>query len=291
MKRTALIAVLAISLTMSACGNGDDDDDTTTTTREPSTTSSTVSDTTSSTVPAFTPSAVSGLRVWLRADAGVNSASGNVRIWEDQSGNGLHAARPVVDRQPRLVPEGLNGKPAIRFDGVNDALAIPFNLSKDEHPSLTIFTVFSSEPVERTQFRKLYGHDDRGFDRATGYDNRQRKSFGFFAGTGVKDYFDPVPNAPYLTADVWGPTTFSGYVNGRPEVTDAPQATGNGNATMVLGAIRDESEFPNDTDQARALGLEPWKGLIAEFLIYDRALSQEERQRVETHLKAKYGIN
>jgi hypothetical protein len=179
----------------------------------------------------------------------------------------------------------------VRFDGIDDGLAIPFNLSPSENASVTIFSVFSSEPVPKEQLRKLYGHDDGGFDRATGFDQRASTPFSFFAGSGgAKLYPGVAAGAIVLTTDVWTPTTFNGYVNGQLQVNNAPQNAGAGNATMALGGIRQDTAFPGDQNQARPGGYEPWHGLIAEFLIYNRALATDERQRVETYLKTKYNI-
>ena len=291
MKRTSLIGLLVFSLLLSACG-GDDDKDKTTTTVQATTSTTTAASTTTSTTaaPAFTPAAVSGLQVWYRGDAGVNASSGKVRIWEDQSGNGLHASRPTVSRQPALVSDAINGHPGIRFDGTDDALAVPFNLNGAENASLTIFAVWTSEPVPRDKLRKLYGHDNRDFDRAVGFDSRTRLNYGFFTGSGVQSYFSAPFNTPTLTTDMWRPRTFSGYVNGVVKVNNAAQTTGPGDETMTLGGIRDNTEFPGDANQARALGWEPWQGVIAEFLIYDRSLTDGERQQVEQHLMAKYRI-
>jgi hypothetical protein len=51
---------------------------------------------------------------------------GYVNTWYDQSGNGRHATQTATGSQPLIVSSGSlvteNGKPAIRFDGVNDSL-------------------------------------------------------------------------------------------------------------------------------------------------------------------------
>lgn len=82
-------------------------------------------------VPAVTPPApaapdtLAGLQLWLRGDAGVtydNTAA--VSQWRDQSGSDNHAVQATVARRPQLVREVVRGKPAIRFDGVDDYLAI-----------------------------------------------------------------------------------------------------------------------------------------------------------------------
>ena len=63
----------------------------------------------------------------------VGNDSGFVTAWYDQSGNGRHATQTDPARQPRIVSNGVietqNGRPALRFDGVNDffAMTSPIN--------------------------------------------------------------------------------------------------------------------------------------------------------------------
>jgi hypothetical protein len=62
----------------------------------------------------------SGLALWLRADAGVTAdSSGNVSAWADQSGNGHGGTTAGFGNDPRLVPNALNGQPALAFDGTD----------------------------------------------------------------------------------------------------------------------------------------------------------------------------
>ena len=56
--------------------------------------------------------------------------------WHDQSGKENDAIQTTVSRQPVLVPDTLNGKPVIRFDGVNDELGFT-----DTTP-MSQFTIF-----------------------------------------------------------------------------------------------------------------------------------------------------
>lgn len=77
----------------------------------------------------FSPADIPGLALWLRADAGVLNPAGTAAIngdpvatWQDQSGNARHATQGTTARRPTLVTGVLNGRPAVRFDGVDDLL-------------------------------------------------------------------------------------------------------------------------------------------------------------------------
>ncbi|TMP96860.1 MAG: lamin tail domain-containing protein, partial [Verrucomicrobia bacterium] len=87
-------------------------------------------------VPPASPSAIAGLKVWLRADAVATNdpaqarASGDnsfVRRWNDQSGAANSAEQAADELQPRFVPAvaELNNRPALHFDGANDLLTLP----------------------------------------------------------------------------------------------------------------------------------------------------------------------
>jgi hypothetical protein len=58
--------------------------------------------------------------------AHVGSGSGFVTTWYDQSGNGRNATQTTAGSQPSIVVNGAiitqGGRPAIRFDGINDIL-------------------------------------------------------------------------------------------------------------------------------------------------------------------------
>ena len=66
----------------------------------------------------FSPGNLSGLSLWLKADAGVTLSGSNVTAWADQSGNGRHASS--VDVDPTYNSSDLNGKPTISLSSVAD---------------------------------------------------------------------------------------------------------------------------------------------------------------------------
>ena len=70
------------------------------------------------------PIPTTGLQLWLKADAGVTLNGSKASRWADQSGNGNDAIQPDLPRQPLLVKDALNGKPTIRFDGLDDRLGL-----------------------------------------------------------------------------------------------------------------------------------------------------------------------
>jgi hypothetical protein len=70
----------------------------------------------------FIPPLLPGCVLWLRADLGVTLNAGNVSAWADQSGLGNDVTQATAADQPLLVASAQNGRPGVRFDGVDDSL-------------------------------------------------------------------------------------------------------------------------------------------------------------------------
>lgn len=120
----------------------------------------------------FTPTSVSGLKLWLEADRIVGLANADpVVTWADASGLGNDVTQATGSKQPTYRTNVLNGKPVVRFGGTDDLLvragAPPFsgqcgavflvvNLS-----SVAASTLFSSgdeaADVDRLQVRTTAG--------------------------------------------------------------------------------------------------------------------------------------
>jgi hypothetical protein len=88
--------------------------------------------------------------------AHVGSGNGFVTTLYDQSGNGRNATQTTAGNQPRIVNSGAleasNGKPEIRFDGVNDYLAAASPLIGTTHSLFILFT-----PTIENEFGTVFG--------------------------------------------------------------------------------------------------------------------------------------
>jgi len=67
------------------------------------------------------------LALWLDAEdtASITLNGSTVSQWNDKSGNGYAAAQGTASAQPAYSATGLNGKPALVFDGTSDFMSIP----------------------------------------------------------------------------------------------------------------------------------------------------------------------
>lgn len=182
-------------------------------------------------------------QVWLRADQGMVSSS----VWSDVSGH----QRNATGHGPAGM-DTLNYNPSLLFDGIDDALQIPYSL--EGLSELTIIAVFQSADTT-----------ERGVLGAENFLSRKVK---------------------LTTARVTGPDS-------------AVTSYGNHGQQAVIGALvqnwNDASSLSEDAyillgGTGSGLETKPFKGSIAEVLVYNTALTFMERQQVKTYLAIKYGI-
>jgi len=65
-----------------------------------------------------------GLSLWLQADKGTTLRQDSLLTWADQ-GSEKHDAFSRTSNLPLLVPNALNGLPAVRFNGMNNGMETP----------------------------------------------------------------------------------------------------------------------------------------------------------------------
>jgi hypothetical protein len=71
----------------------------------------------------FSPSDIAGLQLWLKADAitGLNDGDA-VTTWEDSHTSNNDFTQATAAKKPTYQTAEINGKPVVRFDGVDDIL-------------------------------------------------------------------------------------------------------------------------------------------------------------------------
>ena len=248
------------------------------------------------TVQAVSPDALPELQLWLKADAGITyDTQAFVSRWADQSGNGNDATQSDDDAEPTFVRNALNGKPVVRFDGEDDYLAIN-NLHYETQGEISGITIFalvksssSNEQIiasfDRSEYWRLALKDDRG-PQNIGWDTRPSTG-------GVNDLStaDSHADGAWHLIAAWFSAGESPdkqiFVDGE-QVAAADAHGGNsvGRGTTRFGFIGVGSEA-GSFDGSRG-PLEFLKGDIAEFLIYHRALPDDERRQIERYFIEKY---
>jgi phage gp36-like protein len=216
-------------------------------------------------IPTATPTSsppISGYNAWLRADVGtVLDASNKILTWQDQSGNGNHFSQPNPDQRPTIDATGLANQAAIRFDGVDDGLwgVETMNIGR---PS-TVFVVY-----ERLSGDGYVLQNSTGGQWYIAGSHFYSDGLVRNAGTGVNEEVVAV-----MTNSTTGTTV---HVNGSDWTQDASHTTP-APGRLALGGGNGRNYDPIDC-------------LVAEVIVYDRALSDAERQEVEAYLAGRYTL-
>ena len=234
-------------------------------------------------VQAYVP-APPALAAWFKADAITGLVEGaSVEIWSDSTGNGFDATQGSVAACPTYARNMVNGVPALHFDG-GDYLAF----SRPVEDDFTIVCVFRSS---------------QGVGTGT----------AFYQGAGLVS-----GEVPMFVDDYGLSLNADGFVlagTGNPDVTAVSSNSGfNDGAVHVVTFIREGSSgalalYVDGVFEGSATGgtqslTEPDQlvigaqqtldnyldGDIAEIMIYESALSESDRLRVEEMLNYKYGF-
>jgi len=201
----------------------------------------------------FQPKSLSGLQLWLRADAGVPTGYGD--LWEDQSGNHNDARQTYSGAISRVVPDVANGLPALHFDG-GDAVNFTNRLTNIR----TVFWVIREDATAPDEYHFML------HDCCTG------------------DFHGGYPRTMWYTGASANVRNGQTWVNGVPvdgTVTNRPR-------TMSVVSLVTTAPVSADRFGSGNVINRGWWGDLAELVIYDRPLSMTERKAVEDYLQNKY---
>ena len=221
----------------------------------------------------------SGLSLWLKADAGVTTSGSNVTAWADQSGNGQNATA-TESYCPTFVSTDaqFNNKPSILFDGVGNSLVIPsINFGINMNNSIFVAFRVSDGAVGTFLTQGGMGNYFLGItDNALNISNSNTAGIilAGLASNNTKNIVSATNNNYSITL----------YQNGFQvgDTTIYSEFTNDG-AEMLIGG--DSSIVNNGQSDGY------WfNGKIAEIIVYNRAITTEERQQVEGYLNDKYEI-
>jgi len=234
----------------------------------------------------FSPANLSGLSLWLKADAGVTLSGSNVTAWADQSGNGRNAS--PVDINPTYNSSDLNNKPTISLSSVAGETNKSFQISGNPMGAsgATAFVVNYVDP-------DVFGSDQNG------------ALLGNFGSAGDGSHW------PYGLGE--GSVYDSFATDTRKDDLGLPAGITNWNIYSVYSQNNDWKIFCNGTEfysdssnvysnavanstslyigmQNNAGTNQIFKGKVAEVVVYNRVLTTPQRQQVEAYLNTKYAI-
>ena len=235
-----------------------------------------------------TPGNVSaGLRLWLKADAGV-TGSATVSSWTDHAGISNATAAGGGGTNPALITNAMNFNPGIRFyTGASNYLKTAVNPAST---TMTLIGVYkTSQSAGSSQFYAspaIIGGETNSFqnDYALGFNNG---NLAIKATSG--DNFNitsasPTNNGiPHIAIGTRVNTIAAGSINLYTNGTNVGGASSDVNVLSDPGGVGIGNHYD-------AILQAQFDGDIAEVIIYNSVLSGAERKRVEGYLALKYGI-
>ena len=221
-----------------------------------------------------------GLQLWLKGDAGITAGNGKVISWADQSGHGIQATQSTVNAQPSVVKSG--SLSVVRFDGTRTNLTFP--LAINGWTGMTILMVAANSiniPSASAANAAIFWNETAywGTTYLSPYQSHVDLRFGTTQTNNGPDYkrTASVGTSLTLTSAIHSGNTDYLYLNGTLAFSQG------GKLPSILGTV-------NTAALGGGINNTFFGGDIAEVLIYNRALSDAERQGIETYLMNKYSL-
>ena len=217
------------------------------------------------------------------ADAGIVADSlGRVSQWQDQSARTNHASQANTNRQPRLVGSGANGRPLVRFDGLQNATNGDFLFGSSDvglTAGFTSFLVYSrTNRAGIEEIPTLVGLPGTGgASRAFSITNNEMRfstwvthyASGFFVPPSTLRIGTERLNAARTLLEFFDTNGTNDFTTNR--ITSGLLTPGSGYYVGGLSSL-----------------LRHFQGDIAEIIYYQGTLSETDRQSVDSYLRGKY---
>ncbi|HEX3776076.1 MAG TPA: hypothetical protein VHV51_16505 [Polyangiaceae bacterium] len=218
-----------------------------------------------------------GLSLWLRADQGVTQKNGLVQEWLDQSGQHMDAIQTAANVQPKFVNDGLNGKPTLDFDGIDDFMKLPAGFA-DFSQGLSMFMVVNATDgtcasmLEMSNGTEVQDISLGLYQFAWQYEVEDDDAAG-----GV---IDPSNAKPALVAAIQG-------TSGDVELRQSSNLIDQEQFSAPEVVLRQDN-FIGHTLYA-SCGY--FQGQISEILVYDRVVTDKEVLAIEGYLEDRWQIS
>jgi hypothetical protein len=209
---------------------------------------------------------------------GAVAAGDQVGWWKDKSPTGATVTQGIAANRPTLTGSKVFGRAALTFDGSNDNLSKSSYTAQNSLAGLTRILILDNVTFAGGYITRVFNGGGDGLN-ITGAAIRQYVSadtnFTFHATpSGSNALSLGIYSFRYGSSAMSlriGGASVAGTVNGT-----IPATTGAGTPTLHIGSNIGVNSFYN--------------GTIAEYIIYNRALSDAELRRVESYLKKKWGL-
>ena len=235
----------------------------------------------------FKPTKLSGCALWLAADRGVTTVDGKVLAWADQSGNGKHATQSTSNNRPTYVSSAQGSKPTLRFTPTPPY----YNHMNLDAPisgtsAFSIFGVFKISSVPgASSWPAILGisstgstYTDYAFCWASSNYTASKVRCSGGGSVGAIDGLSTInTNAFTISTNIYNKSNNSLWINGSQQGQTAYSSYDLPNSSWSLASADLTNSMYMSCD-------------ISEIIIFNRALTDAERVKVEQYLSGKFAI-
>ena len=231
------------------------------------------------------PSGISGLTVWLKADAGLIDGSGGtitangtaIATWQNQASGGTHYNQATSGLRP-TYRNGANGKyglPVVDFNGASTQSLIHADLSAYSTGGITIFTI-----CKWTSGQVWSANDGAG---GVNYPISSYHPRHITGGDGVSNFATTNDDTGYTG---WNYTKCASNVN----VSYEYYPYGTPSTITTAGFASRGAAQTADCIGKHAYNVDYFTGQIGELIIYNRKLTDAECATIRTYLLTRWGM-
>jgi hypothetical protein len=233
------------------------------------------------------------LLFWLSADSTSYVNGNNVNSWPDLSGNNNDFSQLNSGEQPSFISDGINGKPAIQFDGtdmslidedgenyINDQSAVSLISVIQSDATGTDAGFFDGQDPDGNDDVLVIRYDDEGFNE--GGNDVIKAGITVGGETNMESSENLQTTSPQMVAMQWSSgSEIDLYVNGDYKTPTDPSDSPDGSISGATKAIVGKGSMDAGSS---------WYGKIGEIFLYANKLNSARRTIVENYLSTKYGI-
>lgn len=241
---------------------------------------------------------IKGLVAWFETslDTSFNSEVDNekelnaVSTWYDnnpQSVKKYNASQLINGKKPIHIKNAINGIPILRFNGSSQYFEIPY--SKDLNGEFSIFAVVRTISSATAYGTIISSRNDEYGTTHQGYMiySTPASLYQLWIGNGATSWGALPPsvdikklNTVEILSATYNGATSKLYLNGTPSDPMTQTMSENTATNLRIGAGKNESSAPDYY----------YSGDIAELIIFNRALNNDDRKSIESYLGKKFNI-
>lgn len=216
------------------------------------------------------PTQVSNMTQWLSATTLQGTSNGSaVSTWTDKSGNNRNATQPLTTRQPTYRTNAINGQATVRFDGTDDTMSTTGGIAQ------TIITVIKHNATPATGLANVFRGGGNWDYAGTTYFAINRFSAWFLNGAWRSGTKTP-DTQPHVVSHQLTTAGARTWIDGDIDLNYSATITSTTGTLHTIGSWAGSQRYLN--------------GDIAELVVYNHVLTDDERKSVERYFAAIYNL-